>query len=355
MIRPLSLVLTGVLITALLTACTSDDRPTVTIGAVDRATVTEVVEAPATVTARAVAAVTSPADATVSQVLVADGSQVRRGTVLLRLSSPSASAGLRTALAGAAVGGDAITRALAASALQSARATVDALTVRAPIDGVVTYGASAPTSSAGADSLLSSLPGVLQGAASSLLGGAGGTPAVTTNDLSVGAPVGSGTPLLTVTDLSSLGLSAEVDETDVLLVKTGVTAEIQLDAVPSSSYAGVVTGVDLSPMSSAGGGVGYRVRLTLTGQPQPRPGMSAVVRLSVREAKDAVSVPSAAVVRDGVDDVVFVVDDGVVRRRKVEVGAQGTDRVEVRSGLAVGDRVVVRDADGLRDGQRVDA
>jgi putative ABC transport system ATP-binding protein len=353
--RPLSPVLTVALPLLLLGgACTSDDGRAVSVGRVERATVTEVVEAPGTVTARAVAAVTSPAEATVSQVLVADGTQVRRGTVLLRLDSPSATATLRAALAAQAVGGDTVSRALAASTLQSARATVDALTVRAPVDGVVTYGASAPAA-AGSGDLLGSLPGALQGAASSLLGGSDDGSSVTTDDISVGAPVGEGTPLLTVTDISALGISAEVDETDVLLVSAGVRAEVLLDAVPAATYSGTVTGVDLSPQSSTRGGVGYRVRLSLTGDPKPRPGMSAVVRLQVREARDAVSVPAAAVVRDGPDDVVFLVDGGVVRRRVVDVGAQGTDRVEVRSGLAVGDEVVIRDADGLRDGPALEA
>ncbi|MDP3712946.1 MAG: HlyD family efflux transporter periplasmic adaptor subunit [Mycobacteriales bacterium] len=346
MIRPLTL---AALLLVPLAGCTSDDRA-VTTGAVTRETITEVVEAPATVTARAVASVTSPADAVVAQVLVEDGADVRRGAVLLRLTSESATGALRTALAAQAVGGDAVSRALAASTLQSARATVDALTVRAPIDGVVTFGGSVASDSP----TLDALPGALQGLAGSLLGGASSGSDVTTNELSVGAPVGAGAGLLTVTDVSALGLAAEVDETDVLLVKAGTTAQVQLDAVPTADYTATVTGVDLAPLSSAGGGVGYRVRLALTGTPAPRPGMSAVVRLKVREASSALSVPSAAVVRDGADDVVYAVVDGVVRRRVVAVGAQGVDRVEVTSGLAEGDVVVVRDADGLRDGQRVD-
>lgn len=347
MIRPLTL---AALLLVPLAGCTSDDRA-VTTGAVTRETITEVVEAPATVTARAVASVTSPADAVVAQVLVEDGADVRRGAVLLRLTSESATGALRTALAAQAVGGDAVSRALAASTLQSARATVDALTVRAPIDGVVTFGGSSPSSDVPA---LDALPGALQGLAGSLLGGASSGSDVTTNELTVGAPVGAGAGLLTVTDVSALGLAAEVDETDVLLVKAGTTAQVQLDAVPTADYTATVTGVDLAPLSSAGGGVGYRVRLALTGTPAPRPGMSAVVRLKVREASSALSVPSAAVVRDGADDIVYAVVDGVVRRRVVAVGAQGVDRVEVTSGLAEGDVVVVRDADGLRDGQRVD-
>jgi hypothetical protein len=83
--------------------------------------------------------------------------------------------------------------------------------------------------------------------------------------------------------------------------------------------------------------------------------MSAVVDLQVRTAEDAVAVPSASVVRDGSADAVFVVESGRAVRREIRVGAQGEDLVQVLAGLEPGARVVVRDADRLRDGQQVQA
>jgi HlyD family secretion protein len=63
---------------------------------------------------------------------------------------------------------------------------------------------------------------------------------------------------------------------------------------------------------------------------------------------------TSALVRDGARDTVFVVEDGVARQRAVRTGAQGDALVEVLDGVRVGERVVVRDADRLRDGQRVE-
>lgn len=355
----------GLATVLLVTGCSGDDAPRVQTGEVTRTSVSEVVEAAGTVTARASAAVVSPADGTVASVVAEDGQAVKAGDVLLRLSSPSAQEALSQALAANAAAGsaDAVGQALAANQLATARETVDALTVRAPIAGVVTLGAGAPAAGGGGlGGLLGSLPGALQGAAGAALGGAGGGggaapgATTTTNDLSPGAPVGQGTPLLTVTDLSSLGVAAEVDETDVLLVQPGTKADVELDAVPGTTYPATVRSVDLAPTTSTGGGVGYRVRLTLDGgTPQPRPGMSAVVDLKVREAPGVLAVPSAAVVRDGAQDVVFVVDeDDRAERRVVEVGAEGEDTVEVREGVREGERIVVRDADRLSDGDELD-
>ncbi len=248
-------------------------------------------------------------------------------------------------------------RAQADALLQAAQATVEALTVTAPQDGVVTFGAGAPAPAGGG---LGSLLGQLPAGLASGVPVTGATAPQTSTALAVGAPVTSGSPLLTVTDVSGLGVSAEVDETDVLLVRPGVPAGVELDAVPGATYDASVASVDVTPTAGSGGGVTYRVRLTLTPgtspdggpSPQPRPGMSAVVDLRVREAVGAVSVPSAAVLRDGAKDAVFVQEGGAYRRREVVLGAQGSDRVEVVRGLQVGERVVTRDADRLRDGQR---
>ncbi|HEY6794210.1 MAG TPA: efflux RND transporter periplasmic adaptor subunit [Kineosporiaceae bacterium] len=255
-------------------------------------------------------------------------------------------------------------RAQTRAAVAAAQATVDALSVRAPIRGTVVFGGAAPAptdTSPDLSSLLQQLPSGAQAPSSLPAAGSAGRAGTVSGLLTTDTPVSTGTPLLTITDVSTLGLNALVDETDVLLVRPGVTADVELDASPGSVYTATVRSVDLLPTSSARGGVSYGVRLTLgagrTGDdaaaPIPRPGMSAVARLKVRTATDALSVPAAAVFRDGSRDEVWVVEGGAAHRRKVALGAQGDERVQVSSGLAMGDRVVVRGADHVTDGERV--
>jgi HlyD family secretion protein len=285
-------------------------------------------------------------------------------------ASAAARAAVRSANAGAgsietalnAVGG--AQRAQAQAAVVAARGVVDALTVLAPIDGVVTLGG-VESGGGGSDlsGLLGELPGEVQGQAEQLLGGGGaGAPRTTSAELTVGQAVSSGSALLSITDVSGLGVTAEVDETDVLLVQPGVLAEVEIDAVPDAVYGATVTSVDVASTPSSRGGVAYRVRLVLgegrtaddEPAPVPKPGMSAVVDLKVRSSgAEALAVPASAVVRDGADDAVLVVADGRVERRVVRLGAQGEDRVEVVRGVEAGERVVARDVDRLTDGQRV--
>ncbi|MFF4878296.1 efflux RND transporter periplasmic adaptor subunit [Micromonospora sp. NPDC000668] len=253
----------------------------------------------------------------------------------------------------------------AQQAYDLAKATVDALTLRAPIAGVVQPGGTRAGggSSGGLAGLLEQAGGAQAAGIdpSVLAPGQGGPPAGVDDAVAVGGQVTAGTPVLTVVDTGQLGLLAEVDETDVLLVKSGVTAMVELDAVPGASYDATVRSVDVLPTNSAQGGVTYRVRLALgagklaedESAPAPRPGMNAIVHLRVREAADAVTVPASAVFSADGRDAVWVVRDGKADRAAVTVGVQGSDLVQILNGVQAGDRIVVRGTDQVRDGQEV--
>jgi HlyD family secretion protein len=254
------------------------------------------------------------------------------------------------------------------AAVRAAERTVKALVLRAPFGGVANLGG--PAASSGLSGL-SGLAGQLQGQAgqggqgapASLaagLSGAGGG-AKDASAVAAGVPVASGDAVVTVIDDSRLTVSADVDETDVLQVRRGVTARVELDAAPGATYLATVTGVGATPAESSGGGVTYKVTLTLGdgtfaaggAAPRPKPGMSAVVDLRVREARSTLSVPSSAIVTSGQDATVWVVAGGHAERRVVRLGAQGDTVAQVVSGLGEGDRIVVRGADTVRQGQRL--
>jgi RND family efflux transporter MFP subunit len=151
---------------------------------------------------------------------------------------------------------------------------------------------------------------------------------------------------------------ADVDETDILLVKPGIAAEVELDAATGVRYPATVATIDVLPTANARGAVAYRVRLTLappTGDmPTPRPGMNAVAHLKVREASSAVAVPAAAVFRTEGQDMVWVRrTDGQAERRPVTIGVSGTDLIQITNGLNPGDRIVIHGADLVRVGDKL--
>jgi len=291
---------------------------------------------------------------------------------LARAQAQAAVAAINTGIANLSVALGALTaaqRSQAQAALTAAQRAVDALTIRAPIAGTVQLGGTAASAGTGGGtgslvSALDQLPAEVRDQAAAALGTdpAGSARQVrTTGPVTAGMPVATGTPIATVIDVAALSLVAEVDETDVFLVRPGIRANAELDAAPGASYPATVAAVELSPTRSARGGVSYRVRLTLgrgrladgSRAPSPRPGMSAVANLRVRVARNVVAVPASSVVRVETQDAVWVVAGGTARRRIVTLGAQGADTVQVVAGLREGERVVVRGADKVTDGQDV--
>lgn len=242
----------------------------------------------------------------------------------------------------------------AQQAYDLAKATVDALTLRAPIAGVVQLGGASAPATSGID--LSSLLGAAGGGQTPSTGGTASIPGVS-QTVPEGGLVTAGTAILTVVDVSELGLVAEVDETDILLVKPGLDAEVELDAATDVRYPSRVASIDVLPTANARGGVAYRVRLTLTppaGAPTPRPGMNAVAHLRVRQANSAVAVPAAAVFTAEGQVLTWVRGpDGKAERRPVSVGVSGEDLVQITDGLQPGDRVVVRGTDKVHPGDEL--
>jgi RND family efflux transporter MFP subunit len=143
-----------------------------------------------------------------------------------------------------------------------------------------------------------------------------------------------------------LQVVAEVNEEDIPRVEIGQTVLFRTDAFPGRRLAGTVR--DLTPMGDSVAKT-YRIKAALPDDTPLKPGMSVEANVITREKPDALLLPAEALNADAV----FVVDGDRVRRRRVEVGIRGTRAVEVLSGLAEGERVVVPATATLTDGVRV--
>jgi RND family efflux transporter MFP subunit len=84
------------------------------------------------------------------------------------------------------------------------------------------------------------------------------------------------------------------------------------------------------------------------------PGMYTETRLSLREKPNALTIPLQAVTRNGEDATVLAVDaHNAVEERPVRLGMEDETRVEVLSGLADGERVIIGNRSGFRNGQKI--
>lgn len=167
---------------------------------------------------------------------------------------------------------------------------------------------------------------------------------------------GSQAAVVTIADMSTLEVEADVAEANLGKVSLQQPCEIQLDALPDVRFEGKLRQL-VPTVDRAKATVSAKVAFDTT-DPRILPEMSAKVAFLSRavgadERAPRLALPATAVVRRGDGTVVYRVEDGRAHEVAVTPGAALGDLVEISGAVKAGDKVVARPPDGLRDGTRV--
>ncbi|MHB8056448.1 MAG: efflux RND transporter periplasmic adaptor subunit [Desulfuromonadaceae bacterium] len=171
----------------------------------------------------------------------------------------------------------------------------------------------------------------------------------------LGAAANAKAAVVTIADLSSLQVEADISESSLDKVKAGQPCEITLDALPQARFRGVLqTIVPTADRTKAS--VMVKVRF-LDSDPRILPEMSAKVAILSRPAtaqdqKSAVALNPAAITRVNGKEVVYLLENGHVRLVPIASGARLGELTEV-SGLKPGDKVALRPLNKLKDGRKI--
>jgi cobalt-zinc-cadmium efflux system membrane fusion protein len=153
-----------------------------------------------------------------------------------------------------------------------------------------------------------------------------------------GTAVTVGAPLFVVANLAELWAIAEIDETQIPLVRAGLSTDLRVAAYPGDTFLGRITFVSdmVNPKTR---------RVTVRCQvPNPdgrlKPEMYAALTLSSGEPHEVLAVPSGAIQEMEGKPFVFVKSQqGTFERRDVALGQEAEGWVEVRSGVKEGEMV----------------
>ncbi|MCH8511026.1 MAG: efflux RND transporter periplasmic adaptor subunit [Kiritimatiellae bacterium] len=166
--------------------------------------------------------------------------------------------------------------------------------------------------------------------------------------------VRAGTPVVTLRTDRQMVLEVTVAETLAGDLEIGQLAEVRLEAFPGQTFEGEISEISggLSGLSA------LPVRVRMVEAPEGlRSGQAGEATVFFTdEGHEGVTVPLSAVTGEtGGRRFVWVVDpeEMIVHRRAVEVGGLAGDRLEIVEGLDIGERIVVRGANRLSDGQSV--
>jgi RND family efflux transporter MFP subunit len=165
--------------------------------------------------------------------------------------------------------------------------------------------------------------------------------------------VGSQAAVVTMADMSTLEVEADVSEASVGKVKLEQPCEIQLDALPGERFRGSVIRT-VPTVDRAKATVNVKVRF-LDKDARILPEMSAKVAFLSKETPEVERAPRTvvaptAIVERGGRKVVYVVRDGKAMETAIQTGATYGESLEVKQGVKPGDKVVIKPPEKLRDG-----
>lgn len=172
-----------------------------------------------------------------------------------------------------------------------------------------------------------------------------GQPGRAAEAVAVGDQVRAGQPLLLVSDVSKLRIETRIHEAQVSTLQPGQPVRVRIDALPDMVVEGKVQEVSpvAAPASWRNADVKvYPVRISLNQQDQRlKPGMTAQVEIITGVAKRVLRIPKSSVIRQGGKTYCQVQDGDGLRRQEITLGISDGNFVEVKSGLAEGDQVML--------------
>ena len=184
------------------------------------------------------------------------------------------------------------------------------------------------------------------------MGGYGGTSSTQTQLYDLNGDV-----LMTVIPQDTMTLTVSVDESDISSVKTGMSAEITVNALPDEVFEGEITKAAMSG-SGNGGSSKFAVEITLPRQSEMLAGMSASAVISLYEKMDVLTLPAAALTEDGAKTIVYTALDKKTGEPidpvEVTTGISDGETVEILSGLKSGDTVYYAYYDTLEESDAVE-
>jgi multidrug efflux pump subunit AcrA (membrane-fusion protein) len=178
---------------------------------------------------------------------------------------------------------------------------------------------------------------------------------ISSRPAAVGEYVSSATIVATLLRVNPIKIQIQIAEADVPSVAVGRGVSVQVDAYPDRSFAGTVNAVNpaIDPTSRSA----VVEALIENGDNALRTGMFGTARINKEGGGTGVFVPKSAVYNDQATQSyrAFVVVDGVVRLRTIQLGNEEGDSYQILSGLNADETVATSNLEQLFEGARVAA
>lgn len=173
---------------------------------------------------------------------------------------------------------------------------------------------------------------------------------ITKKMVDLGSFIGAGTPIVEITDISSLKLTVSVPERDILKFKLGQMVAVKADIYGDRAFNGKVSNISVQADKSHN----FKVQITIPNAKQElMAGMYGSVSLINSQSITAMAIPRKALVGSSKNPQVYVIRDGKAVLTSFNAGTSDGEFIEVISGLSKTDRIVVKGQVNLQNNSNV--
>lgn len=174
---------------------------------------------------------------------------------------------------------------------------------------------------------------------------------ITERFLDKGGMASTTKPFVNIVNMDVVKITAKVPERELGSIKQGQKAIVKPDAYPDEEFTGKL--VNISPIiDRTSQTCDIEVEVSNPNQ-RLKPGMFTRVELTVSENKVALVIPADSFIKESEDNYVFVADKGKAIKKKVTLGISDGIKIEVISGLNLGEQLIIVGQSSLKDGMSV--
>jgi RND family efflux transporter MFP subunit len=166
-----------------------------------------------------------------------------------------------------------------------------------------------------------------------------------------GATVQSGGQLITIANLDDVKITIQVSKSDLPKISVGQKVDITINNKP---YEGKIEKISGAATKNSNGVAVVETTIKVTNPDSDIIlGVEANNKIHAQKAEDTIVMPYQYVQTDSKGDYVYVMENGMVVRKDVEIGISTSTEAQITAGLKEGDKVITTDASTLTEGMPV--
>lgn len=158
-------------------------------------------------------------------------------------------------------------------------------------------------------------------------------------------------PVLTIADINKVKIETYLSEKDIAKIRKGQKVRISVDAFPEKNFQGEVSEIasQINPLTRK-----LKIDIEVMNEEHLlKPGMFARVEIITREYENILVVPLKAVLDREKQKVIFTVKENKAKMVPVETGVNDEEKIEIKKGLALGEKVIYEGNYGLIEGTEI--